>query len=152
MACSNIQISASILNILKEHVGEIYCVELVKKENTGFGFLLRQSDEMPFFTVWEIVKNGSAEKSGKIKKGDIILKVNENDLTTVTYEKGLEILKSIKSGQNAQFTLLSVNQHKFDKSNGIISPLQKLKRKFIRYTSGNSTCKFFFSIPFFLLL
>ena len=104
---------------------------------------------MPFFTVWEIVKNGSAEKSGKIKKGDIILKVNENDLTMVTYEKGLEILKSIKSGQNAQFTLLSVNQNKFDKSNGIISPLQKLKRKFIRYTSGNSTCKFFFSIPLF---
>jgi C-terminal processing protease CtpA/Prc len=139
MECSNIQISASIMKILKEHVGEIYCVELVKKENTGFGFLLRQSDDMPFFTVWEIVKNGSAEKNGKIKKGDIILKVNEHDLTMVTYEKGLEILKSIKAGQNAQFTLLSVNQQRFDKTNGIISPLQKIKRKFIRYTSGTST-------------
>jgi C-terminal processing protease CtpA/Prc len=128
------------MKILKEHVGEIYCVELVKKENTGFGFLLRQSDDMPFFTVWEIVKNGSAEKNGKIKKGDIILKVNEHDLTMVTYEKGLEILKSIKAGQNAQFTLLSVNQQRFDKTNGIISPLQKIKRKFIRYTSGTSTC------------
>lgn len=54
----------------------VYTVSLVKRENGGLGFLIRQRDELPYFAVWEIIKNGAAEANGRIRKGDLILKVN----------------------------------------------------------------------------
>ena len=81
-----------------EDSSQIYTVNLTKQSNSGLGFLIRQRDQKPYFSVWEIIENGSAYKSGKIKKGDVILKVNQHDLTAIDYEKGLEILKSITPG------------------------------------------------------
>ena len=77
--------------------GRIFTVNLIKEENIGFGFLIKQKDEMPYFSIWEIIENGPAEQSGKMKKGDIILKVNDYDLTSYDYEKGLDFLRSIRN-------------------------------------------------------
>ena len=86
---------------------QIYTVNLTKQPNSGLGFLIRQRDQKPFFSVWEIIENGSAYKSGKIKKGDVILKVNQYDLTAIDYEKGLDILKSITPGTTVSLMLKS---------------------------------------------
>lgn len=141
---------------------KIFTVSLLKRENGGLGFLIRQRDEYPCFSVWEIIKNGSAESSGKIKRGDLILKVNNEDLTNLNYEKGLEVLKSIKPGTMVELTLkrccitpeyddLSNNNNnngapqsiKFEynsksTTSSFMSPLQKFKKKFISCATNNT--------------
>ncbi len=66
----------------------IFQVNLIKREKTGLGFLLQQREEIPYFRIWEICKNGAAESTKQIHKGDLLLKVNSCDLTTLSYEKG----------------------------------------------------------------
>ncbi|CAF0772283.1 unnamed protein product [Brachionus calyciflorus] len=116
---------------------KIYTVQIQKRSNGGLGFLLRQRDEMPYLAVWEVIKDGSAEQCGQIKKGDIILKINKNDLTSISYEKGLEIIKSIKPDSFVELTFLQNNEEN-DKlnsfRNGFMSPLQKFRKKFINCT------------------
>ena len=85
---------------------KIFTVNLIKRENGGLGFLIRQRAELPYFAVCDIIKNGAAEASGCIRKGDLILKVNNQDLTQVNYINGLEILKSIQPGNMVELTLL----------------------------------------------
>ena len=72
----------------KNHDLDTYIVSLVKRESTGLGFLLQQRESVPHFCVWELCKNGAAESTKKIHKGDLLMKVNDMDLTTVNYEKG----------------------------------------------------------------
>lgn len=128
----------------------IYTVNLIKREQTGFGFLLQQRDEIPYFRIWELCKNGAAEDTNRIHKGDLLIKVNNYDLTTMSYEKGLEYIKSIKPGSNVTLTLLSAQNSYYDqinesighthrKSNGFMSPLMKIKKKIHACTSPSST-------------
>jgi hypothetical protein len=127
-----------------------YTVTLVKREYGGFGFLIRQRNEPPYLSIWEIIKDGSAEKNGQIRKGDIITKVNREDLSEVGYERGLEILKSIKPGSCVELTLQSMNGSLQDpvdlidfcspvnnmaSNKSVMSPLQRLKKKLISCAS-----------------
>ena len=132
-----------------------YTISLRKRENGGLGFLIRQRDEMPYFSIWEIIKNGSADQNGRMKIGDIILRVNNEDISGYSYEKGLELLKSFKPGSLVELTLQSCDPNELNelnnyfkqqkqiekdgsKINGVMSPLQKLKRKFITCASHNT--------------
>jgi C-terminal processing protease CtpA/Prc len=85
----------------------VYTISLRKRENGGLGFLIRQRDEMPYFSIWEIIKNGAADQNGKMKIGDIILKVNNDDISGYSYERGLDLLKSFKPGHVVNLTLQS---------------------------------------------
>jgi hypothetical protein len=128
----------------------IYIVNLLKRENEGFGFLVRQRDQKPYFSIWEIIKNGAAEHCGKMKRGDIIIKVNNHDLANASYDHGLDILKSVKSGSVAEFVMQTGSKSdidlmaRYDKaminanSNGFMSPLQKIKKKFASCTSNHT--------------
>ena len=126
-----------------------YTVSLVKREQTGFGFLLQQREEIPYFRIWELCKNGAAEETNKIHKGDLLVKVNNHDLTTMSYEKGLEYIKSIKPGTSVALTLLSAQNSYFGeiyesqarKPNGFMSPLMKIKKKIHACTSPSSNSK-----------
>jgi hypothetical protein len=130
-----------------------YTISLRKRENGGLGFLIRQRDEMPYFSIWEIIKNGSADQNGRMKIGDIILRVNNEDIRGYSYEKGLELLKSFRPGALVELTLQSCDPNELNqlnnyfkqqkqmeasKINGVMSPLQKLKRKFITCASNNA--------------
>jgi len=140
--------------------GGIYTVNLTKEEQNGFGFLIKQNEKIPFFSIWEIIENGPAEQNGKIKKGDIILKVNDSDLTGYDYEKGLELLRSIKVGTNATFTLSHTNSNCTSDNNSetsssyqseqqhqksiekkrlsFLSPMKMLRKKFFNCTTNNT--------------
>jgi septum formation inhibitor MinC len=141
--------------------GGIYTVNLTKEEQNGFGFLIKQNEKIPFFSIWEIIENGPAEQNGKIKKGDIILKVNDSDLTGYDYEKGLELLRSIKVGTNVTFTLSHTNSNCTSDNNSetsssyqseqqqhqksiekkrlsFLSPMKMLRKKFFNCTTNNT--------------
>lgn len=72
----------------KNHNSDFYVVSLVKRETTGLGFLLQETHGTPNFCIWDLCKNGAAESTKKIHKGDLLMKVNDYDLSTVSYEKG----------------------------------------------------------------
>ena len=125
-----------------------YMVSLIKREATGLGFLVREREEMPYLSVWELCKNGAAETTGKIKKGDILLRVNNHDFRHISYDRGLELIKALRPGNLVTLTLQaesdrlelptsSVNSLSIKKQNGLMSPLQKIKKKFINCTSPN---------------
>ena len=135
----------------------IYTVNLHKREHDGFGFLIRQRDSRPYFSIWEIIKNGAAEKCGKIRRGDIIICVNNQDLANASYEHGLEILKAVQPGSMAEFVFKTGLKHEVDLiakhekaliahqnnlhsslAGGLMSPLQKIKKKFVSCASGEA--------------
>lgn len=117
---------------------KIYTVQL-KKSIAGLGFLLRQRDEMPYLGVWEILKNGSADQCGRIRKGDVILKVDKHDLTCVSYEKGLEIIRSLNADSLVELTMMqNEDGEKLNGlRNGLMSPIVKLRKKFMNCASEN---------------
>jgi 2-keto-4-pentenoate hydratase/2-oxohepta-3-ene-1,7-dioic acid hydratase in catechol pathway len=57
----------------KTNENKTFAVKILKRENGGLGFLIRQRELQPYFSVWEIIKNGSAESCGKINKGDLMI-------------------------------------------------------------------------------
>lgn len=133
-------------------MAKIFTVSLMKRENGGLGFLIRQRRELPYLSVCEIIKNGAAEANGEIRKGDLILKVNHLDLAQVNYERGLDLLKSIKPGSMVELTLLRPppsnqnhqliwieNSSKQANPNALMSPLMKFKRKFISCAGNQIT-------------
>ena len=146
---NNSKILVNGVDTLISNSSKTYTVNLAKREYGGFGFLIRQRNDPPYFSIWEIIKDGSAEKNGQISKGDIILKVNREDLSEVGYERGLEILKSIKPGSYVELTLQKVDESLvepidlIDLSNAknnltnksSMSPLQRFKKKFISCAS-----------------
>lgn len=152
--------NGKIANLKEENMEEenemsmakIFTVSLMKRENGGLGFLIRQRRELPYLSVCEIIKNGAAEANGEIRKGDLILKVNHLDLAQVNYERGLDLLKSIKPGSMVELTLLRPppsnqnhqliwieNSSKQANANALMSPLMKFKRKFISCAGNQIT-------------
>lgn len=131
-------------------MSNIFVVNLLKRESEGFGFLIRQRDQKPYFSVWEIIKNGSADLSGKIRRGDIIIRVNGQDLANCTYENGLDVLRSVPPGSTAEFVFQAgsrqeveqldrMEREKNNMNNGFMSPLQRFKKKFVSCTTGNGS-------------
>jgi C-terminal processing protease CtpA/Prc len=56
-------------------------VKIVKKCDTGLGFLIQPRTENPHVVISAIVSGGMAEKCGLIRIGDVIVRVNDTDLT-----------------------------------------------------------------------
>merc|ERR1719410_1686749 len=69
-------------------------VELVK-DGSGFGFSIVGGTDTPLVGVFvqELHPGGPAEKSGKLRPGDRILKVNEVDFSKVTHTQAQEALR-----------------------------------------------------------
>ncbi|XP_050408838.1 nitric oxide synthase, brain [Patella vulgata] len=70
-------------------------VKLIKQENGGLGFLVKQRMNKPFVVVADLVSGGIAEESGLVQVGDVILRINDIDLTDMSYESSVEILKAV---------------------------------------------------------
>ncbi|RUS78831.1 hypothetical protein EGW08_013416 [Elysia chlorotica] len=70
-------------------------VKLVKQSYGGLGFLVKQRTLKPFVLVASIVKGGVAEESGLVQIGDIILRINDIDLTDMSYQSAIEVLKAV---------------------------------------------------------
>uniref|UniRef100_C4TP54 Nitric oxide synthase 1 n=1 Tax=Ambigolimax valentianus TaxID=1338344 RepID=C4TP54_9EUPU len=70
-------------------------VKLIKQKHAGLGFLVKQRTLKPFVLVASIVKGGVAEESGLVQIGDIILRINDVDLTDMSYPSAIEVLKAV---------------------------------------------------------
>ncbi|GFO10495.1 nitric oxide synthase [Plakobranchus ocellatus] len=70
-------------------------VKLVKQAYGGLGFLVKQRTLKPFVLVASIVKGGVAEESGLVQIGDIILRINDIELSDMSYQSAVEVLKAV---------------------------------------------------------
>jgi hypothetical protein len=83
---------------------EQYTVHLTKDEKYGLGFLVQQHDSYPFVSIYEVTRNGPADKSNKMLKNDVIIKVDDYDFTDMSFTQGLKMLRSLKTGQGVTLT------------------------------------------------
>eukprot|EP00061_Rhincodon_typus_P017471 g46175.t1 len=73
----------------------IISVRLYKRKVGGLGFLVKQRVCNPPVIISDIIRGGTAEESGLVQVGDIIVAANGKPLVDVTYEYALEMLKNI---------------------------------------------------------
>jgi hypothetical protein len=72
---------------------------LRKCGQNGFGFSVKQRSSAPTLSIGELYRNGEAEKSGLIRPGDIILKVNDTDVSQCSYDEAVGALTSAGATQ-----------------------------------------------------
>ncbi|XP_054155574.1 nitric oxide synthase, brain-like [Oppia nitens] len=73
---------------------------------TGFGFTVKSRATAPTLSVSELHRNGEAEKSGLIRPGDLILRINDRDVSQCSYSEAYEILLSAqRDSQSASFVV-----------------------------------------------
>ena len=70
-------------------------VKLFKRRTSGLGFLVRQRKTKPYALVSDLVVGGCADQSGLVSVGDVILRINDIDVSAMRYESIVDILKSI---------------------------------------------------------
>ncbi|XP_067861791.1 nitric oxide synthase, brain [Heptranchias perlo] len=73
----------------------IISVRLFKRKVGGLGFLVKQRVCKPPVIISDLIRGGTAEESGLVQVGDIIVAANDKPLVDVTYEHALEMLKKI---------------------------------------------------------
>lgn len=73
-------------------------VKLLKQKKYGLGFLVRKRSKSPYVIVSDLVKNGTADDSGLVQIGDIVLKVNDISFEGLGYDKAIDVLKALPTG------------------------------------------------------
>ncbi len=69
----------------------------LQKEFNGIGILVKETDNGP--TIKHILKGGSAEESGKIKEGDIIVKVDGKSVAGLSFDEVMGLIHGEKDGK-----------------------------------------------------
>jgi nitric-oxide synthase len=77
----------------------------LKKRDNGFGFNVKQRSSPPTLLVRELMRKGEAETSGLIRPGDMILKIDDIDVSQCSYDEALKVLMSTQSESLTSFTI-----------------------------------------------
>ena len=77
----------------------------LRKSPNGFGFSVKQRSTAPTLSVGELTRNGEAEKSGLIRPGDIIIRINDIDVSQCSYLEALDALMSIQKDSFTSFVI-----------------------------------------------
>ncbi|XP_038647078.1 nitric oxide synthase, brain [Scyliorhinus canicula] len=83
----------------------ILSVRLFKRKVGGLGFLVKQRVRKPPVVISDIIAGGTAEESGLVQVGDIIVAANDKPLVDVTYEHALQMLTNIPPGTSVVLIL-----------------------------------------------
>lgn len=79
---------------------------LLNREKSGFGISVSpRTVSPPTLMISGLAKDGEAESSGLIRPGDIILQINNRDVSRCSYEEALEVLRSAPLGETSRFVL-----------------------------------------------
>ncbi|KAK3084751.1 hypothetical protein FSP39_018259 [Pinctada imbricata] len=70
-------------------------VKLIKQRMDGLGFLIKPRKIKPHVSVSALVAGGMAEQSGLVYVGDVVIRVNEIDVSDMSYENAVELLKAL---------------------------------------------------------
>lgn len=74
-------------------------------EGFGFGLNIQDRGTPPVLQITSLVKECEAQKSGLIRSGDIILRINNVDVSKCTYDEAIQTLASTPMNAFASFTV-----------------------------------------------
>lgn len=74
-------------------------------EGFGFGLNIQDRGTPPVLQINSLVKECEAQKSGLIRSGDIILRINNVDVSKCTYDEAIQTLASTPMNAFASFTV-----------------------------------------------
>lgn len=74
-------------------------------EGFGFGIKIQDRGAPPTLQVVSLVKGCEAEKSGLIRPGDIILRINNVDVASCTYDEAIQTLALMPIGAYVSFVV-----------------------------------------------
>jgi nitric-oxide synthase len=81
-------------------------VRLFSRQGSGFGFRVTGSAaSIPSLRVESLVREGEADESGLLRPGDIILKVNDHDVSTVSYDEARHVLDQAMDQQEIKLLI-----------------------------------------------
>lgn len=90
-------------------IGKIHCIRLNKSNNGGFGIKIAERDNMfgtkrPIY-ITAITTTGSAYRDGRLKEGDMILKINGQDLSGLSQTSVTKMLKEVPTSESVEFVV-----------------------------------------------
>ncbi|KPM09092.1 nitric oxide synthase-like protein 2 [Sarcoptes scabiei] len=101
--------SSSSLLVPKKSTKDSYFIRLrlkrLPKDDYGFGFglILQDRGTSPALQIQSLIDGDEAQKSGLIRSGDIILRVNNVDVSRCSFDEAIQTLASQPIGAYASF-------------------------------------------------
>lgn len=80
-------------------------VKITKRSTNGLGIVVSPKLNNCSVVISELIKDGEAYKTGLLRPGDTILRVNNKDLKGLPYEQCLQILQDLPVDKEAQILL-----------------------------------------------
>lgn len=80
---------------MEEEIANLIRVKLFKRSEDGLGFLIKPRTQKPYVVISALVSGGMAEQSGLVQVGDVIVRVDDIDLSEMSYEKAVELFKAV---------------------------------------------------------
>lgn len=77
-------------------------VNVMKRDTDGLGIVVSPKTQNPGVIIAELIKDGEAHKTGLLRPGDTILRVNKEDLNGLPYEKCRQILQNLPANKEAE--------------------------------------------------
>ncbi|CAD5229264.1 unnamed protein product [Bursaphelenchus okinawaensis] len=94
---------------------------LLRKGNQGLGFNIVGGESGEPIYISQVMPNGVAALSGNVKRGDVLLRVNDIDLSNATHNDAAQVLKSIPPNSNVDMIL----HYRPEESSQFFTKLQK---------------------------
>lgn len=90
-------------------IGKIHYIRLTKSNHGGFGIKIAERDNMfgtnrPIY-ITAITTTGSAYRDGRLKEGDMLLKINDQDLSGLPQSSVTKMLKEVPIGGSVEFVV-----------------------------------------------
>lgn len=80
-------------------------VSITKRSTNGLGIVVEPKSNNCGVIISELIKDGEADKSGLLRPGDTILRVNDIDLNGLPYEQCKQILQDLPVNKGAHILL-----------------------------------------------
>lgn len=80
-------------------------VSVTKRNAHGLGIVVSPKTNHSGVVISELIKDGEAQKTGLLRPGDTILRVNDHDLNGLPYEQCLQILQELPVDKEARILL-----------------------------------------------
>ena len=80
-------------------------VTITKRSTNGLGIVVEPKSNNCSIVISELIKDGEADKSGLLRPGDTILRVNNKDLNGLPYEQCKQILQDLPIDKEARILL-----------------------------------------------
>ncbi|KFM82489.1 Nitric oxide synthase, brain, partial [Stegodyphus mimosarum] len=74
-------------------------VRVMKRTTGGLGIVVRPRIPNKGIAINELIRGGEADKTGFLRPGDVILRVNDKELCDLSYDECLQVLQDLPNDE-----------------------------------------------------